>query len=121
MQLLEICCEFNVLVRRSLVWNKLRYGPWVLWDPSDIEVEKISEDLSGTVTKLRKGIATRLLVHVFPRILLENSSSLTNLSDETECIGLKVAHDVFHVTVSILVAEGSDVPESLSEKAVFVV
>ena len=62
--------------------------PWVLWNFSHIEVEQIGEDLGGAVTKLGESISTIFSVHIAPFLLLEYSDSLTNLSNQTESIGL---------------------------------
>ena len=95
--------------------------PGVIRDFIHIEIEQVSEDLCGAATELGEGIATRFLVHVFPAVLFEHGDSLTHLSNQTECIGLQVAQNVFHVTIAVYMAESSHIPECLSEQTVLVV
>ena len=95
--------------------------PWVFWYLFDIEVEEVCEDLSCAVAKLREGIATVLLVHVTPLLLLEDSDGLADLSDQAESISLQVCEDILHDAIAWLMAEGSNIPPCLSEKAVLII
>ena len=73
------------------------------------------------MAKLREGIATVLLVHVTPLLLLEDSDGLADLSDQAESICLQICEHILHDAVTWLMAEGSDIPPCLSEKAVLII
>ena len=123
---LVICKSYQIRTASNPIYHRSVENfriviPWVFWYLFHIEVEEVCEDLSCAVAKLREGIATVLLVHVTPLLLLEDSDSLADLSDQAESICLQICEDILHDAVTWLMAEGSDIPPCLSEKAVLII
>ena len=70
---------------------------------------------------LVQSVGASVLIHVLPLLLLEDTGSRRNLSDDAECIFVHILKHRTRVARLFCRTVSLYIPESLSEVAVFVV